>query len=138
VIRAVSIVLAAVAVLAVLVGVGRWERGHRGDEQSAGMQRVLDEVGTLDSPTLSGYRYLQYFQCLLYKRGSNPFALEVCADANGRVIEAIDRRSGSPKIWSLRDDPSRSTVRVDRIEVDRLLRKMGVPQRLIVYAHQQS
>jgi hypothetical protein len=125
--RAVLLVLAAVAALAVLVGVGRWERGHRADSQSAGMRRVLDEIGGLDNRSLAAYRYLQYFQCLDYRRGGNPFALEVCADTQGRVIEAIDRRSGSPKIWSLRDDPGRSTVRVDRASFDRLLHRMGVP-----------
>jgi hypothetical protein len=128
---------AALAVLA-LVGIGRWEGAHRADEQMAGMRRVLAEVGPLDSSSLSAFRYLSKFQCLVYERGSNPLALEVCVDADGRVVEAIDRRSGDPKIWSLREEPSRSTVRVDRAEVDRLLRKMGVPQRLIVEAHREG
>jgi hypothetical protein len=125
--RALLLVLGAVAALAVLVGIGRWERGHRADTQNAGMRRVLDAIGDLDGPGLSAYRYLQYFQCLDYRRNGNPFALEVCADAQARVIEAIDRRSGSPKIWSLRDDAKRSTVRIDRAAFDRLLHREGVP-----------
>jgi hypothetical protein len=125
----------ALALAALLVAVGRWERDHRADEEVVGMRRVLAAVGPLDSPSLSAFRYLTDFQCLLYRRGENRVALELCFDPSGRVIEAIDRRSGDPRIWSLRDDPRRSTIRVDRAEVDRLLVRMGVPRRLIREAH---
>lgn len=121
------LVLAGVAVLAVLVLLGNWERGRRADEEADGMRRVLATVGALDSPTLRGFRILANFQCLVYERGRNDFALEVCVDDDGRVVEAIDRRDGTPEIWSVRDDPTRSDVRVDRAEVDRLLRRMNVP-----------
>ena len=121
------LVLAGVAVLAVLVLLGNWERGRRADEEADGMRRVLATVGALDSPTLRGFRILANFQCLVYERGRNDFALEVCVDDDGRVVEAIDRRDATPEIWSVRDDPTRSDVRVDRAEVDRLLRRMNVP-----------
>lgn len=136
--RLAALVLAALAVAALLVGIGRWERGRRADEQNAGMQRVLAAVGPLDSPSLSAFRVLTSFQCLLYTRHGNRVALEVCVDPRGRVVEAIDRRRGDPDISSLRDDPSRATLRVDRAEVDRLLRRMGVPQRLIDFIHARS
>ncbi len=118
-------VLAGLVALAVLVLVGRWERGHRADVQNRGMGRVLAAVGPLDQPSLDAFRYLFNFQCLLYKRGTNPFALELCTDAQGRLVETIDRRSGSPRIWSLRDDPIRATIRLDRVEFDRLLNRLG-------------
>jgi len=118
--------LAALLVVVGLVFVGRWERGERADEQVRGMGKVLTAVGPLDGPTLSAFRYFQDFQCLAYRRDRNLLALELCVDAEGRVVEAIDRRSGEPKIWSLRDDPTRSTLRVDRHEVDRLLDRMTV------------
>jgi hypothetical protein len=133
--RIVAGLLAALAVAALLVAVGRWERGHRADEQVAGMRRVLEAVGPLDSPTLKAFRYLTSFQCLLYERKGNPVALELCVDTEGRLVEAIDRRSGDPEISSLRDDPTRSTIRLDRAEVDRLLMLQGVPRRLIEEAH---
>lgn len=94
--RRATVVLAGLAVIGLLIGVGRWERAHRADEQSAGMRQVIEAIGPLDSSSLAAYRYLQYFQCLLYRRGTDPFALEVCVDSRGRVIETIDRRSGSP------------------------------------------
>lgn len=87
--------------------------------------RIVERlVGPLDSQSLSGYRVLPGFDCLTYRRGTNPFALELCVDPAGRVVEAIDRRTSTRRIWSLRFDPDASTVRVDRVEVDRLLRKM--------------
>ncbi len=102
------------------------------------MRAVLAAVGRLDSQNLHGFRIFVNFQCLVYRRGRNAFALELCVDDAGRVVEAIDRRSGEPSIWSLRDDPTASEVLVDRREVDRLLLKMGVPRRLIRDAHERG
>ncbi|HEY8627225.1 MAG TPA: hypothetical protein VIL56_02850 [Gaiellaceae bacterium] len=119
-------VAAGVVLVAVLVAIGQWERSHRAAVQSRGMQQVARTVGPLGSPSLDAFRVLGSFDCLLYKRGANPFALELCIDRSGRIVEAIDRRGGSVRIWSLRDDPTRSTVRVDRAEVERLLDKMVV------------
>jgi hypothetical protein len=136
--RVVAGLLATLLVVAVLVALGRWERNRHADEQTRGMQSVLVAVGQLDGPTLSAFRYLPKFQCLAYRRERNPLALELCFDAVGRVVEAIDRRSGRPEIWSLREDPTRSTLRVDRSQVDRLLVRMGVPPRLIRAAHERA
>ena len=125
--RAALVGVAALLVLAVLVAVGAWERERRADRESAGIRGVLSEVGALDSDELRGFRIFVNFQCLVYERGRNDFALELCVDDDGRVVEAIDRRDGTPEVWSLRDDRSRSEVRVDRREVNRLLRRMNVP-----------
>lgn len=102
------------------------------------MRTVVAAVGPLDNPSLSAFRYLSNFQCLVYRRGADPVALELCVDARGRLVEAIDRRSRERKIWSLRDDPTRSTILLDRAEVDRLLVRMGVPPRLIAEAHSRG
>jgi hypothetical protein len=117
------------AILVALVVIGILERSHRADDQSRAMARVVAEIGPLDSPRLDQYRYLSArLQCLLYRRGPNPFALELCVDAGGRVVETIDRRTApKPRIHSLRDDPSKSTVRVNRAEVNRLLHSFGIP-----------
>ena len=115
---------AAAVVLGLLVPVGRWERARAAREETAGMRRVVQLVGPLDSPSLSGYRVLPAFDCLTYRRGSNPLALELCFDPTGRLVETIDRRTAARRISSLRADPTRSTIRVGRAEIDRLLRKM--------------
>jgi hypothetical protein len=137
--RRVTVIVGLVALVAVLlVAIGRWERSHRADEEIRGMEKVLVAIGPLDNSTLASFRYLSDFQCLGYKRGKNPVALEVCFDAHGRVVEAFDRRRGEAEIWSLREDPTSSTLRRDRGEVDRLLMRMGVPERLIVDLHERA
>ena len=123
--RAALVAAAAVAVLVALVLVGRHEGSRHADEENRGIERIRRLVGPLDSPPPVRYRLLPKFSCLLWKRDSNRLALELCFDGEGRVVEAIDRRSGTPRIASLREDPSAATVRVDRAEVDRLLRKLG-------------
>ena len=122
--------IAAVAVLVALIPLGRWEGGRHADSELRGMRRVQAAVGPLDQPSLDAYRVNvgTGFDCLLYKRGTNRFALELCFDKQGRLIEAIDRRgAGDPTISSLREAPGDATIRVERTLVDRLLERLGAP-----------
>ena len=89
------------------------------------VRRVEKELVAGAAAAVSGFRVLPGFDCLTYRRGENVFALELCVDGSGRVVEAIDRRTYDRRIWSLRFDPGASTDRVDRAEVDSLLRRMG-------------
>ena len=122
---ALAAVAAGVAALAVLVVVGRHEGSRHAREENHKIEQIRRLVGPLDSPSLDAFRLLPQFSCLLYKRQGNRFALELCVDGQGRVVEAIDRRGRTPRIGSLREAPQDATVRVDRAEVDRLLRKLG-------------
>jgi hypothetical protein len=122
--RLVAALSIGVVVLAALVAVGRWERGRWVRSQVHGMERVRAAIGPLDSGSLIGYRVLPGFDCLVYKRGGDPYALELCTDAAGRVVQTIDRRGGR-RYYSLQAEPAASTLRVDPRTVDRLLRKMG-------------
>lgn len=120
-----GLALAAIAgVAALLVGVARWEHRHEVRREAAGFRIVERLIGRLDGPSLSGFRRLAGVDCLTYRRGANRYALELCVDPAGRVVEAIDRRRDVRRIWSLTFDPASSPVRVDRGEVDRLLRRM--------------
>lgn len=119
---------AAVVVAAGLVLVGLLERSSWVDEEVRGMTRTLAVIGPLDSTALSGYRVLADFDCLVFRRGSNPFALEACVDAEGRVVETIDRRSFERRIHSVRAEPEASTLIVDRALVEVLLDRMGAPR----------
>jgi hypothetical protein len=123
--RWLAVAAAAVVALAVLVVVGRHERSTHADDENRKIAAIRRLVEPLDQPSLDAFRLLPQFSCLLYKRDGNRFALELCVDAKGRVVEAIDRRGRTPRIASLREDPSHATVRVERAEVDRLLRKLG-------------
>jgi hypothetical protein len=127
--RPLVLAIAAAAALVVLVLVGRWEGRRHARSELAGMRQTLAAVGPLDNRTLTAYRIDidSRFDCLIYKRGSNRLALELCFDRTGRLVETIDRRSGSAKISSLREDPTASTIRVDWGEVVRLLKRLGAP-----------
>jgi hypothetical protein len=129
-----SLVAAAAVLLGlvVLAAIGRAEAAHRGRVQSRGIARVAAEIGGLDTPALDSYRkFSGDVWCLIYRVGRDPFALELCVDREGRAVEAIDRRTApEPRIWSLRDDRSRSTVRLDRAAVYHLLRELGVKEAL--------
>jgi len=89
------------------------------------MSQIAGVIGPLESTSLSGYRIFPAMDCLTYRRGSNAFALELCVDRAGRVVEAIDRRRPDRRIFSLRSEPTASTLRVDRARVERLLGRMG-------------
>jgi hypothetical protein len=117
--------LAAAAVAIALLAVLRHEGSSHARDENRKLEDIRRLVGPLDSPSLDAFRLLPQFSCLLYKRDGNRFALELCVDAQGRVVEAIDRRERTPRIASLREAPQDATVRVDRAEVDRLLRKLG-------------
>lgn len=122
-----ALVLAAVTtvlLLGALVVIGRWERVHQIRTQAAGMRGILHQIGPLDNPTLAGFRVLPAFDCLTYKRDGNGLALEICVDAVGHVVEAIDRRTIHRRFWTLQFEPAASPVHVDRAEVVRLVRKM--------------
>jgi hypothetical protein len=122
------IVVGAVVLLvlvAVLVPLGRWERGRAAREETAGMRRTLAVVGPLDSSTLSGFRVFSSFDCLTYRRATDPFAIELCFDHAGRLIETIDRRTSTRHISSLRADPTRSTIRFLPHAIRSLLHEMG-------------
>ena len=121
--------LAAAALLGAATGIGRWEGRRHERAENAGIARVYALVGGTSWRAPDAFRIDQDFKfdCLLWKSGTNPYALELCFDRSGRVMEAIDRRSGSPKIASLREHPDAAALRVDRAEVVRLLKKLGAP-----------
>jgi hypothetical protein len=116
--------VAAVAVIVALALVGRWERQRWVDSQLRGMRRVVRLVGPLDQRSLTGYRVLPSFDCLVYRRGPDQLALELCVDRTGRLLQAVDRRGGARRYYDLHSDPGAASIRLDRAEVDRLLRKM--------------
>jgi hypothetical protein len=118
-------VVLAVAALVVAGLVGRWEKHRWVDSQLRGMRLVERLIGPLDQRSLVGYRVLPQFDCLVYRRGADLLALELCVDPQGRLVEAIDRRGGARRYDDLHSDPAAASIRIDRAVVDRLLRKMG-------------
>ena len=82
--------LIACAVIALLVIVGRWERTRHAAAENRGIARVLAAVGPLDSPSLSGFRVFTNFDCLTYRRRSNPLALDVREDELTKIRSDLD------------------------------------------------
>lgn len=77
----------------------------------------------IDRRGLSAYRLTPDFDCLLYRAGANPYALEFCFDGLGRLVEAIDRRNEkSLRIGSLRYDPSATPIVVPPQRLARFFR----------------
>ena len=119
-----------VLVLLALIPIGRWEARRHARHELSGIRTVLAAIGRFDGPSLAAYRQgvgNPGLDCLLYRRGSNPFALEFCFDGEGRVVEGYDRRGTSPRIWSLREDPSASTIHVDRSQLESLIARLQQP-----------
>lgn len=120
---------AALALVGGLVAVGRWEAGRHARDENERIARIRALIGPLDRPKPDAFRVNvgSGFDCLLWKRHGNPYALELCFTKDGRIVEAIDRRSGEPRIASLREDPGRATTRIDPEQARRLLRGLGAP-----------
>ena len=121
--------VAALSLLAVLVAVGRWEARRHARDENARIARIRALVGPLDHPKPDAYRVNigPGLDCLLWGRNGFPYALELCFTRDGRVVEAIDRRHGDPRIASLREDPDRATTRIDPNLARQLLRGLGAP-----------
>lgn len=108
--RPVPMLVAAILVAGALVAIGRWERSHAARSQNAAMRQVLEDAGTsLTARPISGYRR-DPFACLAYEETPVTFALQLCFDSAGRLVETVDRRSGVPKYASLTWEPSLAKV----------------------------
>jgi hypothetical protein len=130
--RRVALSAAGALVLLLLIPLGRWEARRHARAELAGIHRVLAAVGPVDQPSLDAYRVgvgTDYaLNCLLYKRGTNPFALEFCFErTSGRVVEAYDRRGDAPEIWSIREDPGASDVQFDLARLEALVERLRQP-----------
>ena len=112
--RALTLGGVAVVVILVAVPVGRWEERRANAAQARGATALLAAIGDpIASPLRDAHRLSWSADCLLYRNGEDPFAMELCFDAQGRLVEAIDRRSGSSRIWSFRPEPAASPLRID-------------------------
>jgi len=118
--RAVVLGSAAVLLAGLLaIAVGRWERGRYVRKENAEMQALYTTVGSsFRARSLSAYRPGPP-DCLWYAAGETPYAISLCFDRRGRLVEAADRRSGSPVFWSLQPMPAAASIRIDpdRIKV---------------------
>lgn len=112
-----ALVAAALVLLAGLALLGRWERDRNAAAQNHAMRSVYDVATSrgLDSTLLDAYRLDMQFDCLLYHPVGRPqdvAAYELCFDPHGRLVQTIDRHTGSPTFATLHEQPSLAAVRV--------------------------
>jgi hypothetical protein len=129
--RRLALVGACVALLAAAAGwYGTVEGAGAIDRQQQGLLAVRTAVGPrLLHPGQAVYDLGGRLQCLAYAVNSNVFALELCFDSQGRLIEAVDRR-GVEHISTLRWRPSEAPLRLAPAEVERAVKNVPKENRL--------
>jgi hypothetical protein len=117
--------VSAVFAVVLAVVVGRAEGVWQGRVQNDAFGRLLAAVGGEHPRAPVAYRLTPGFSCLLWPVGRDPYAIELCFDPKGRVVEAIDRRRALRRYWTLRFDPGRSDVRLGVGDLVLLFRSLG-------------
>lgn len=116
-----AVIAAAVLVVAVvLVVVGRHERASERNWNLDGIAAVRYLVGAKIDHPLS-YRVPAGLYCLIYGTPGRPFALELCVNGAGRIVEAVDRRGSVPRFYSVTSEPGVADERLPLSTVNRLL-----------------
>jgi hypothetical protein len=91
------------------------------------MGHVLELVGgSLRARRISGYR-VGPPDCLAYEVKPLTYALQLCVDAHGRLVETVDRLAGKPVYASLTWQPSLASVRFRPGEVEALIAVLQSP-----------
>lgn len=109
--RAALVLAGAVVAVLVLAVLGRHERATANSHEENGIRAT---AALTDGRKPSAYRLTAFADCLLYPVQGDPYALELCFDRRGRLIEAIDRHTRShTRISSVRYHPSLSPIRRD-------------------------
>lgn len=105
------------------IPLGRWQGQRAAAAERHKIERISAMVGPLGARTPTAYRLATY-DCLLYSVGRDAYALELCFDRHGRLVEAINRAHvGQPaKVGTLRYDPAQASIIV-------------APERLLVLFH---
>jgi hypothetical protein len=121
-----------IALMALALVLGRWEEQRNVEEARSGLAAAYFAVGgRIDAPTLSGYRPAYDpniaptpglpMDCLFYELDGEPYAIQLCFDARGRLVEAVDRRGGEARYRTLQAMPEEARISVDRSVLDGLL-----------------
>jgi hypothetical protein len=113
-------------VMLLLVPLGRWQAHRALAADQHQIEQIAALAGPLGGPRLAAYR-LSTYDCLLYQVGKDPFAIELCFDPHGHLVEAIDRRhyGFDPKIGSVRYAPSAAPITVPPTRLLKLIQRAG-------------
>ena len=98
---------ALIALLGVAVLYGRAEGRSAVRNQQRQLDRLRKAVGPrLLRPGFTTYDGASGLTCLIYAARGRSLGLELCFDPQGRLVEAVDRRTPNERIASLRWDPA--------------------------------
>ena len=118
--RVIVTAVATVVLAGLLVAVGRWERERAVRRENAGLAAVFAAVGPLRTARPTGWR-IGPPSCVAFSTPQNALGLQLCFDAQGRLVESVDRRGAQPVYSSLVDEPSAAKIRVPRSLIDSML-----------------
>jgi hypothetical protein len=120
-----SLITAAIVVVAtVIVFIGRSQRAAERHHNLDGIAIVRSLVGEQIAKP-DNYRVSPGLYCLLYGVGARTFALELCSDPQGRLVEAADRRGALPKFYSVASEPSVANETVSTTLVKREIERLS-------------
>lgn len=125
--RWVFIAATASALAALIVVVGRHEHASELRRNLEGIALVRSLVGNRIGKAVN-YRVSSNLYCLLYSARRRVFALELCSDRHGRIVEAVDRRGTLPSFYSIAAEPRAANERIDLRLVSRLIAKLSAPK----------
>jgi hypothetical protein len=113
-------------ILVLLVPLGRWQAHRALAADQHQIERIAALAGPLGGQRLAAYRLATY-DCLLYQVGKDPFAIELCFDPFGHLVEAIDRRhyGFDPQIGSVQYTPSATSITVPPSRLLKLIQRAG-------------
>lgn len=121
--RTVAWAVVALALALVTVLVGRAGRANEQRKELDGIALVRLLVGKKIGQPVN-YRVSTGLYCLLYTARGRPFALELCADPYGRIVEAADRRGSVPAFYNITFEPAIATEHIDMHLVGRAINKI--------------
>ena len=130
--RLLVVTLAAAVALAALAAVGRAERARWIDEEREGITAVVEGIGgRFISRTISD-TFDDYWRpgvsCVRYAEGADPYAMQLCFDPRGRLIEAYDERSGGVVIYDLHVEPVESGYQIPLRDIKSIKRFVRATQ----------
>jgi hypothetical protein len=109
-----------VVAFVVLIAVGRHERSSERDRNLDGIAMVRALVGNrIGHP--DDYRVPAGLSCLLYPDHGRVFALELCIDSSGRIVEAVDRRASISTFYTVVYQPQIARQRLGVAFVSHLI-----------------
>jgi hypothetical protein len=111
------------------IPLGRWQAKRASAAERHRIEHIAAIVGPLGSSVPTAYR-LAIYDCLLYPVGHNAYALELCFDLHGRLVEAINRAhlGYPPEVGTLRYDPAQAPIVVAPARLLTLFQRGGALQ----------